>query len=196
MEKVKKIRKKKITKNKKEIVKNDSLIFAFLLAVFCILTESLKTYAVFKISFSVLVVPIVIFISDYITKKYGFMDSLKAILISGLIIVAFVILIKDLTNQTINFTEVFGPFITYFFAMILNLIIYYYIVYNMGQTKPMIFLGYVFVIMVFYLIYLLLFQGMVLTDNFWKTYFISSIISSLLSLIWIQFDTKIKRGLD
>ena len=54
-----------------------------------------------KHSLYIFVIPFILFISDYITKKYGFKETLYGILVSSLIIVTFLVLIKDLTNQKV-----------------------------------------------------------------------------------------------
>ena len=73
-------------KRKKKECYNDSWMFAMLLSTICILSVALNSYHFhlfgISLSFSVFAIPVVIFTSNYITKEYGFSDSLKSILIS------------------------------------------------------------------------------------------------------------------
>ena len=119
---------KKKTK-KKETIQNDSFIFIMLLATISTLAVALKDYTFsmigINITFSIFIIPFILFTSNYITKKYGFKETLYGILISSLIIVTFLVLIKDLTNQRVIVLELLGYFFSYFISMFINLSIYY-----------------------------------------------------------------------
>ena len=76
-------KKKKITDKE---IENEFLLYAFLLSSISLVGVSLKYYTFpllgFNITYSVFVLPIILFISNYITKKFSFKYSLKAIIIS------------------------------------------------------------------------------------------------------------------
>ena len=191
--------KKTIKKKKKKVEHNDSWMFAMLLSVICILAVALSSYHFHllntSLSFSIFVIPVVIFTSNYITKEYGFSDSLKSILIACLIIVAFSILIKDLVNQRLILFDILLPFIIYFVSLFVNLAIYYYDLINFGAHKVLTYLNYVFTFAVYYLFYLLYFHNYTITNNFWKEYFISIGVGALIAIFGVYVDSKIKRGL-
>lgn len=188
-----------IKKKKKKVEHNDSWMFAMLLSVICILAVALSSYHFHllntSLSFSIFVIPVVIFTSNYITKEYGFSDSLKSILIACLIIVAFSILIKDLVNQRLILFDILLPFIIYFVSLFVNLAIYYYDLINFGAHKVLTYLNYVFTFAVYYLFYLLYFHNYTITNNFWKEYFISIGVGALIAIFGVYVDSKIKRGL-
>ena len=188
-----------IKKKKKKVEHNDSWMFAMLLSVICILAVALSSYHFHllntSLSFSIFVIPVVIFTSNYITKEYGFSDSLKSILIACLIIVAFSILIKDLVNQRLIHFDILLPFIIYFVSLFVNLAIYYYDLINFGAHKVLTYLNYVFTFAVYYLFYLLYFHNYTITNNFWKEYFISIGVGALIAIFGVYVDSKIKRGL-
>lgn len=200
--------KKRDTKIKKTVIKrkdsirrqreNDAFMLSMLLSVTCLLATSLKLYqfTLFHqpLSFSLLIIPIVVFISNYITKKYGFKDSLNGIIISSLMLIAFLILIKDLTNQQIDFIELLENFVTYFISLFINLSIYYYIISNMLSNHIMIGLTYMFTMVLNSFLYLLFFHGLVVSNNFWLEFTISIVIQFIISFVLVFFDTKIKRG--
>lgn len=190
--------KKKI--KKKETIQNDSLIFIMLLATISTLAVALKDYTFsmigINITFSIFIIPFILFTSNYITKKYGFKETLYGILISSLIIVTFLVLIKDLTNQRVIVLELLGYFFSYFISMFINLSIYYYIIFNFKSNVILIYLNYVFSLIINHLMYLIFLHNMIMTDNFWKSYFVSIIIEMFISIGLVFIDNKIKRGIE
>lgn len=194
------VRKRKTTKKKKEEFSNDSFMLTMLLTVTCLLLTSLKAYqfTLFDqtLTFSVLILPIVIFISNYITKKEGFKNSLYSVIISSLMVVAFLLLIENLTNQKANVLEIFGYSLSCFVSLFINLSIYYYILINMSYKSIMIGLNYMFTIVLNSFIHLLFFNKLALTNSFWGQFTIVIIIQFILSIILICFDRKIERGIE
>lgn len=190
---------KKKTK-KKETIQNDSFIFIMLLATISTLAVALKDYTFsmigINITFSIFIIPFILFTSNYITKKYGFKETLYGILISSLIIVTFLVLIKDLTNQRVIVLELLGYFFSYFISMFINLSIYYYIILNFKSNVILIYLNYVFSLIINHLMYLIFLHNMIMTDNFWKSYFVSIIIEMVISIGLVFIDSKIKRGIE
>ena len=80
-----------MTKNKKNELYDDSWIYILLLTTLAILLESLKSYT-FKISgvnitYSIILLPIVFLIANYITKKYSYKRCVAAIAISAPVVV-------------------------------------------------------------------------------------------------------------
>lgn len=189
---------KKISKKKKAI-KNDGLLLAMLLSTVSILAVALKDYSFhlgdLQITFAVFVIPIILFVSNYITKKYGFKTSLQSILVSSLIIVAFIILIKDLVNQKIILLELVGHFVSYFVSLFINLSIYYYILINFRENQFLIYFDYIFSIVIHHMLYLLFLYHMVITDRFWNHYFGAIAIQGVLAIVLVMIDKKIERGI-
>lgn len=191
---------KKSKKKRKEEFSNDAFMLTMLLAVTCILATSLKTYqfVLFQhtLTFSVFILPFIIFLSNYITKKQGFKNSLYSIIISTLMVVAFLLLIENLTNQKADVLEIFGYSISYFVSLFINLSIYYYILINMSYKSIMIGLNYMFTIILSSFIHLFFFYDLALTKSLWIEFFISIVIQFIISIILIYFDTKIERGIE
>lgn len=195
-------RKKTTTRKKKidiERYNNDIFMLSMLLSVTCVLAVALKTYqfTLFgnNLTFSLFVVPFIIFISNYITKKYGFKNSLFSICVSSLMIVAFLLLIYDLTNREAIISEMFGLTITYFGSLFINLLIYYYVIFNMTSKSIMIGLNYVFVCFLNSFLYLLFFHDMVLSNTLWMELTITIIIQLVISIGLTYIDRKIERGI-
>ncbi|MCI8347292.1 MAG: hypothetical protein HFJ12_05055 [Bacilli bacterium] len=192
---------KKISKKRKQkrAIKNDGLLLAMLLSTVSILAVALKDYSFYlgglQITFAVFVIPIILFVSNYITKKYGFKTSLQSILVSSLIIVAFIILIKDLVNQKIILIELVGHFVSYFVSLFINLSIYYYILINFRENQFLIYFDYIFSIVIHHMLYLLFLYHMVITDRFWNHYFGAIAIQGILAIALVMIDKKIERGI-
>ncbi len=195
-------KKSKKSKNINKEIDNEFFLFTFLLATISILATTLNDYNfnIFgcSITFSVFVLPFIIFISNYITKKLGFKYSFKSIIISTLIIIAFIILIEDLTGKQLNFIEIGSSSISYFVSLFVNSAIYYYIISNMEIKKEgiLIYFSYIFSMIINHIIYMLFILNMIVTDLFWKIYFISVIIEAVISIFLVIYDTKIKRGIE
>lgn len=188
--------KKKVSK--KEQIKNDSSMFVMLLATMSILAVALRDYYFniksISITFSIFVIPFILFISNYITKKYGFKISLQGIFISALIIVTFLVLMKDLTNQQVILLELLGYFFSYFISMFINLAIYYYIILNFENNIILTYINYIFSLIINHLMYLIFLHNMIMTNKFWQGYFISIIIESIISIGLALIDGKISHG--
>lgn len=188
--------KKKVSK--KEQIKNDSFMFVMLLATMSILAVALRDYYFniksISITFSIFVIPFILFISNYITKKYGFKISLQGIFISALIIVTFLVLMKDLTNQQVILLELLGYFFSYFISMFINLAIYYYIILNFENNIILTYINYIFSLIINHLMYLIFLHNMIMTNKFWQRYFISIIIESIISIGLALIDGKISHG--
>ncbi|MDO5003004.1 MAG: hypothetical protein Q4E39_02100 [bacterium] len=195
-------KKKKNVKSRIDIEKynNDVFMFSILLSVICILAVSLKSYQFTvlgnNLPFSLFVVPFIIFISNYITKKFGFKNSLFSICVSSLIIIAFLLLIYNLTNREASIFEMFGLTVTYFGSLFVNLLIYYYVIFNMTSKSIMIGLNYVFICFLNSFLYLLFFHEMVLSNSLWMQLTISFIIQFIISIGLIYCDRKIERGVN
>lgn len=193
-------RKRKTTKKKKEEFSNDAFMLSMLLAVTCVLATSLKAYefTLFNhtLTFSLLVLPIIVFISNYITKKQGFKNSLYSIIISTLMIITFLLLIENLTNQKANVMEILGYSISCFVSLFINLAIYYYILINMSSKSIMIGINYIFIMILNSFLNLIFFHELALTNDFWAEFTIAIIIQIIMSTILVYLDMKIERGIE
>ena len=195
--------KKKKTKKEliKEEIENDFLLFTFLLATASMMMIALQKYSfnigIYAIPFSVFVLPVLIFICNYITKKLGFKKALGSIMISSLILLAFLILIYDLVRREIDIIDLASNVLSYFICLFVNLLIYYYVITNLDEKIEGIFIyiEYIFVIMIFFFVFMSISNNMVMTDNDWVSYSISIIIEAILSIVAVFIDNKIKRGL-
>ena len=190
-------RKKKVTKKE---IENEFLLFTFLLATISVLATSLKSYTFLlfglNITFSVFVLPCILFISNYITKKEGFKNSLYAVIISTLMVKAFLFLIENLTNQKANVMEILGYSLSNFVSLFINLAIYYYILINLSYKSIMVELNYMFAFILNSFINLLFLNNLAFTNNFWGQFKIAIVIQFIISIVLVCFDRKIERGIE
>ena len=195
---------KKGSKNRKNTKKtntsNDSLMLCMLLSTISILAVTLQDYSFtlgkLPISFSIFVLPFILFTSNYITKKYGFKISLQSIFISSLMIVAFLIFIQDLLNQPVVILDLLGNFVSYFMSLVIHLSIYYYILTNFKENAFLIYFNYIFSMIMHHSIYLLFLYQLVATEVFWDNYFISIIIQGILAIGLVMIDKKIEGNIE
>lgn len=184
----------------KKAIENDTFMLTMLLSTMSILAVALKDYYFqlgnYSITFAIFIFPIIIFVNNYITKKYGFKKSIQSILVASLTIITFMILIKDLVNQPVSLLELFGHFGSYVISMAINLCLYYYIITNFKENVILIYFNYIFSLIIYYLVYLLFLHNLVVTDNLWIQYFISIIIQAVLIIGLVIIDNKIKRGIE
>ena len=72
----------------------------------------------------------------------------------------------------------------------INLTIYYYLYMNTVGNKLSILATYIFAMLVDNLISMLFISRMTMVDAFWRTYFVTILIETIISIILINFDEK------
>ncbi len=189
-----------MTKKVKKLY-DDSWMYILLLTTLTIFLYSLSSYQFemsgIKLSYSVLGLPLIFFIANYITKKYNYAKTITAIAASGVAMVLFILIMNFALGKGTVLSNVSGHFCAYVISQFVNLMIYYFLLQNTTSKLPLVFLTYVFSIIVFYMFYTLIYLDMMVGDSYWKGYFISLGIQSIVCLFLAIMDTKlIKRGRD
>lgn len=179
---------------------SDSWIYILILSTLVILAESLKTY-MFKINnisltFSIFLLPFAYFITNYVIKKFGHKEALKAVIISTLTLVVYVFIMSIAVNRDFSFSKILGGGLGYLISQIINITIYYFLINNTNTPFLLIFLTYLFALVVNYMVYMVLSLNMLIGDNFWISYFSALLLQSIICLLLTFFDTQIKRGVD
>lgn len=195
-------RTKKVTKTKKEYenqLYSDSWIYIMLLMTLVLLTHSIENYYFIidniQLTISLFLLPIIYFILNVITKKYGYSKTIQAISISGLALVLFVILIEFVVGNGLSFDSIYGEFCAYVISCFVNLTIYYFLLNNTNMSRLAILLNYIFVLIVYYFIYTLFSINLLYLDNFWIAYFSTLLIQLFICIIISFVDKYIKRGI-
>lgn len=189
-----------MTKNKKNELYDDSWIYILLLTTLAILLESLKSYT-FKISgvnitYSIILLPIVFLIANYITKKYSYKRCVAAIAISAVISVCFMALLSFALGKNLLLSNFTGEFCAYVVSQFVNLTIYYFLLKNTKPQMILVYLNYSFSLITFTLFYTILNLNMILLDDFWTKYFIMIGIGFIINIPLTIIDNTCKRGRD
>ena len=146
------------------------------------------------LDYSVLLFSTVYFITNVITKKFDFRKAIFAILVSSMAMLIFVYFSKYLNAKVVDYFVVYGQTFAYIISQLLNLIIYYYLLVNTELKARWIFLTSMFSLAAYYFIAILFFNRIVITDNFWPTFFSSFILSGILAVMYAFYDSLVKRG--
>lgn len=181
-----------------ELSYSDVWIYILLLTTLLLLTYSIKNYTFdvgyIQLTYSLFLLPIVYFIINFITKKYGYRESIKAISISGISLVLFVVIIDLLLGNGFGFDNVYKEFCGYVVSSFLDLTIYYFLLSNTSMPRLLIFLNFMFVLIAYYFIYMLLSFYNLILDHFWIAYFSTLLIQAVICAILSFIDKYIKRG--
>lgn len=189
---------KKMTKEELQEMYNDSWIYIMLLSTIVILTESLKNYTFVlttKVTYAIFLIPVILLITNYITKKYGFKRSLLAIAISTLSLIAFVAIMYFAIGINFSFSIVSGQVVGYLVCQLVNLFIYCFLLNNTSSPYILVLINYIFALIAFYLAYTVMQANLVIGKDFWGGYFITLVIQLVEIIIITLFDKNIKRGL-
>ena len=195
---MKKNKKTKTIKNIKNIEYEDNWIYGLLLSAVVILGQSLKNYTFqvenISLTYALFLLPIIYFLTNYITKKKGYKKAILAISVSGVAMVLFVAIMNICVGRGFDFYNVVGDFCGYLLSQLINLTIYQFLLDNTKPNFILIFLTYIFALVVFYLFYSLFYITTLSVDTYWVSYFSTLILQSMLIIVLTFIDLQIKRG--
>ncbi len=175
-------------------------VYVLLLSTIVILAESLKEYTFsfdnVTLTYSIFILPIIYFVTNYITKKYGYYKSVVGISASGVALVLFSFLMSFVIGKSFNFYDICGGFCGYVISQFVNLTIYQFLLVNTSGSFLLLYLTYLFAFVVNYLFYTLIYMNLLVFDNYWISYFATLILQGLISFLLVFFDVNIKRGIE
>ena len=182
-------------------VENESWwVYVLLLSTIVILAQSLKDYTFsfdnITLTYSIFVLPIVYFVTNYITKKYGYTKSIVGISVSGVSLVLFSLIMSFVIGTKFSFYDICGGFCGYVVSQFVNLTIYQFLLVNTNNSFVLIYLTYLFAFVVNYLFYTLIYMNLLVFDNYWISYFTTLIIQGILCFLLTFFDVNIKRVIE
>lgn len=194
---------KRYTKEQKEVLEVEQdgwWVYVLLLSTIVILAHSLKDYTFYvenlSLTYAIFILPVVYFVTNYITKKYGYAKSVIGIAISGLLLVLFALVMSFVIGRNFSFYDISGEFCGYVVSQFVNLTIYQFLLVNTTGSFILTFLTYMFAFVVYYLFYTLLYMNLLVFDNYWVSYFSTLILQGMLCLLLTFFDVHIKKGLE
>lgn len=183
-----------------EVEKEGWWVYVLLLSTIVILAQSLKDYTFsfdnVTLTYSIFIIPIIYFVTNFITKKYGYSKSIIGISISGVALVVFSFLMSFVIGQDFNFYDICGGFCGYVISQFVNLTIYQYILLNTTGSFILIYLTYLFAFVVNYLFYTLIYMNLLVFDNYWVSYFATLILQGIMCFLLVFFDVNMKRGIE
>jgi uncharacterized PurR-regulated membrane protein YhhQ (DUF165 family) len=183
-----------------EVEREGWWVYVLLLSTIVILAQSLKDYTFsfdnVTLTYSIFIIPIIYFVTNFITKKYGYSKSIIGISISGVALVVFSFLMSFVIGQDFNFYDICGGFCGYVISQFVNLTIYQYILLNTTGSFILIYLTYLFAFVVNYLFYTLIYMNLLVFDNYWISYFATLILQGIMCFLLVFFDVNMKRGIE
>ena len=183
-----------------EVEREGWWVYVLLLSTIVILAQSLKDYTFsfdnVTLTYSIFIIPIIYFVTNFITKKYGYSKSIIGISISGVALVVFSFLMSFVIGQDFNFYDICGGFCGYVISQFVNLTIYQYILLNTTGSFIFIYLTYLFAFVVNYLFYTLIYMNLLVFDNYWVSYFATLILQGIMCFLLVFFDVNMKRGIE
>ncbi len=183
-----------------EVEREGWWVYVLLLSTVVILAQSLKDYTFsfdnVTLTYSIFILPIIYFVTNYITKKYGYTKSIVGISVSGVSLVLFTFIMSFVIGQDFSFYDICGGFCAYVISQLVNLTIYQYILVNTGGSFILTYLTYIFAFVVYYLFYTLIYMDLLVFDNYWVSYFATLILQGVLCFLLVFFDCNIKRGIE
>ena len=143
-----------------------------------------------SLTLAIFAYPFRYFIANIITKKYGYKETMNAISYSACLMLLFMIASSLLGEHNVDYVPVTGEVFGYLASQMINLTIYYYLYMNTKGNKLAILATYIFAMLVDNLISMLFISRMTIVDAFWRTYFVTILIETIISIILINFDEK------
>lgn len=182
---------------RKEVIKHEevsSYIYILLLTAIAILGWSLGKFnfniGKAALTFAIFAYPFRYFVANIITKKYGYKETMNGISYSACLMLLFIITASLLGERNVDYIPVTGEIFAYLASQMINLTIYYYLYMNTEGNKLSILATYIFAMLVDNLISMLFISRMTMVNAFWRTYFVTILIESIISIILINFDEK------
>lgn len=183
-----------------EVEKEGWWVYVLLLSTIVILAQSLKDYTFsfdnVSLTYALFLLPVIYFVTNYITKKYGYTKSIIGISVSGVVLVLFSFIMSFVIGKDFSFYDICGGFCAYVVSQLVNLTIYQYLLVNTSGSFLLIYLTYLFAFVVHYLFYTLIYMDLLVFDNYWISYFSTLILQGMLTFLLVFFDVNIKRGIE
>ena len=182
---------------RKEVIRHEevsSWVYILLLTAIAILGWVLGKFdfniGKASLTFAIFAYPFRYFVANIITKKYGYKETMNGISYSACLMLLFIIVASLLGQHDIDYIPVTGEIFAYLASQLINLTIYYYLYMNTDGNKLAILATYIFAMLIDNLISMLFISRMTMVDAFWRTYFVTILIETIISIILINFDEK------
>lgn len=173
--------------------------YIFLLASCLLLVEVLDNFKVNVIdintTYKVVFLPVIFFLTNVVTKKFGFRVATISIVISTIASFLFSSFLNVILLSKINIFLTIGDVIGFMVAMFINLSIYYYLLINTKMSFIPVILTYIFSLLINNLTSMLFKYNMIYSTYFWQEYVLLILIQFIVILPIAIIDREIKRGI-
>ena len=177
---------------------DDSWMYILLLTTLIILTESIKGYTFnildCTITFSIVLIPLMFIITNFITKKYNYKKTIFAISISTICLIAYLSIMCFAIGKEFLISDIIAEVVAYLVSQVVNLILCSFLIYNTKPNVLLIFSVYLLSLIIFYMVYTLINLNTMSLDNYWKIYLIAMGIDGIISIPLAIIDKYIKLG--
>ena len=177
---------------------DDSWMYILLLTTLIILTESIKGYTFnllgCTITFSIILIPLMFIITNFITKKYNYKKAIFAISISTICLIGYLFIMCFAIGKEFLISDILAEVIAYLVSQTINLILCSFLIYNTKPNVILIFSTYLLSLIMFYMTYTLINLDTMSLDNYWKIYLIAMGIGGIISMPLAIIDKYIKLG--
>ncbi len=192
------MKQKRTSKKKKIELYDDSWMYILLLTTLLILITSVKsftfTFSSINLSYSIFLLPFLFFITNYITKKYGYKRTIVAISASSVGMVLFNVLMSLIVGKSIDLVFLSSSFSAYVTSQFVNLTIYYFLLQNTNLPFILVFLTNIFALLTLYMFYTLISISTIVIEDYWKGYFLTILFQIIPCLVLAKLDMFIKKG--
>ena len=176
---------------------DDSWMYILLLSTLVILTESIKKYSItilnVPITLSIVLIPLTLIITNYLTKKYDYRKTIFAIIISTLSLIGFLFITSFAIGKEFLIEPIIGDILAYIMMQIVNLLICYFLLLKIKPNTIIVYGCYLLSLIVFYMTYTLVNLNNMSLDNYWKIYLIIMFIQAIISMPLAIIDKYIKK---
>ena len=177
---------------------DDSWMYVLLLSTLIILIESIKGYTFklvgYDISFSIILIPLIYIISNFITKKYNYKKTIFAIGISTICLIGFLLIMCFAIGKEFIITDIIGDIGAYLASQCINLILCTFLIYNTRPNVILIYSTYLLSLIIFYMTYTIIYLNTMSLDNYWQIYLIAMGINGIICIPLAIIDKLIKLG--
>lgn len=143
-----------------------------------------------SLTFAVFAYPFRYFVANIITKKYGYKETMNGISYSACLFLFFAICASLFASKDIDYIPLTGELFGYMVSQMINLTVYYYLLVNTDGNKLALLATYIFAMLFDNFISMLFASRMIFIDNFWRTYFVTVFIETIISICLIHFDNR------
>ena len=175
----------------------DCWVYFLLLTTAVIFISSLKSFTFtllgVELTYALFFLPLIYFISNYITKMFDYKKAVSAIAISGVMSICFLAIISFAMGKRLILSSHSAEFCGYVVSQFFNLTLYYHLTKNKKDSLINLFIVNLLSLIIFYLFYTLIDLRELTYSTYWMGYGLTIIIQGIICIPFTILDFKIKK---